>query len=380
MGTPPLVSVVIPTYNRARLLHSALESVAAQDYRPVEVVVVDDASDDGTEIVIAQDRGFLEGHGIALHSTVLPVNSGPAAARNAGLEMSSGQLIAFLASDDLWRPEFLSTLVGLLDRHPTCGVAFSGDFNIDGEGNVFASPPPDLGSDADEGELSSPFENFLEIFPFITAATLVKRNVLDTVGWFDETLASWEDADLWYRIAKQFDFAYNLSPLAYYRFHDGNITKRRLDWYEYQLRVRLRHLDDVRDPAKRVLAVEQIQLTQVLLQEQLLRERRRSPDYEVLLDSDYAPTSARYRAGRIAMQGPSWVGSSYAAGVRAAGNVRRRREAGPATAVPTSMQASQQVSSHPGKKATTFRFASLAAQSLTAALSWIGALIGGFLG
>jgi glycosyltransferase involved in cell wall biosynthesis len=375
MRISPLVSIVIPTYNRATLLHSTLESVGAQDYRPVEVIVVDDASDDGTDMVIEQDRGFLARHGITIRSRLLGVNSGPAAARNAGLEMSSGQLIAFLASDDLWRPEFLSRLVGLLECHPTCGVAFSGDFTIDSEGNVFAHPPPDLGSDADEGELERPFENFLEIFPFITAATLVKRDVLDTVGWFDETLASWEDADLWYRIAKQFDFAYTLSPLAYYRFHDGNLTKRRLDWYEYQLRVRLRHLHDVRNPAKRGLAVERIQLTQVLLQEQLLRERRRSPEYEVLLDSDYAPTSARYRAGRLAMRAPSWIGSSYAAGVRAVGNVRRLREAGPAPAVPTSMQASQQGSLHVRKKATTFRSLHWAARSLTAAMSRIGGFL-----
>ena len=110
----------------------------------MEVVVVDDGSDDGTDAIIEQDRGLLESQGIALHLRFLEVNSGPAAARNAGLQIPRGQLIAFLASDDLWQRDFVLTLVELLERYPACGVAFSGHFSIDGDDEVSVSARPDL--------------------------------------------------------------------------------------------------------------------------------------------------------------------------------------------------------------------------------------------
>src|SRR5262249_40211976 len=149
-------------------------------------------------------------------------------------------------------------------------------------------------------------------------------SVLDTVGSFDEALASWEDADLWLRIAKRFDFAYTMSALAFYRLHAGNITNRRLEWYEYQLRVRARHLDDIRDVATYNFAMAEIRSNQVLLQEQLLRERRRGEHVAQLLNRDYGGHSTRYRLGRLAMQGPAWLGASYAAGIRTLGNAKRK--------------------------------------------------------
>jgi glycosyltransferase involved in cell wall biosynthesis len=327
MVDPPLVSVVIPTYNRATLLRRTLESVAAQEYRPIETVVVDDASDDDTVAVLAQALPLLEERGVVVRSQVLAENAGPAGARNAGLHLATGSLVSFLASDDLWRPEFLTRLVDLLDRHPDCGVAFSGHVGIDIDDAVFATGTPELGDGADEGRLAAPFESFVRSFPFITSGTLLRRSVLDTVGWFDDDLASWEDADLWLRIAKRFDFVYTLAPLACYRLHEGNITNRRLDWYSYQLRVRLRHLADVHDPATRRYAVAEIQRAQVLLQEQLLRECRPVDEFRSLLDNEFAPTSLRFRVGRQVLRGPSRLRRTYAAAVRTTGAVVRKLQA-----------------------------------------------------
>src|SRR5262249_36630889 len=154
----------------------------------------------------------------------LPRNSGAAASRNAGLSLASGSLVGFLDSDDLWETRFLSSLVGLLERYPACGAAFSGHFGVDADGKVFAVSRPDLDGGATAGELKTPFELFVKEFPFITSGTVVRCSVLDQIGWFDETLPLWQDADLWLRIAKQFDFAYTLSPLASYRIHEGNNT------------------------------------------------------------------------------------------------------------------------------------------------------------
>jgi glycosyltransferase involved in cell wall biosynthesis len=322
MAEAPLVSVVIPTYNRARLLPRTLESVAAQDYRPVEVIVVDDASEDQTQSVLEQALPRLRRAGIAARSTVLPRNSGPAAARNAGLCLAAGVLIAFLASDDLWTPTFLSVLVGLMDRFRSCAVAFSGHVGIDVNDKPLEVPGA-TSKEIVQGRLTRPFEQFIASFPLITAGTLVRKEALDAVGWFDESLASWEDADLWYRLAKRFDFAYTTEPLASYRLHAGNITNRRLDWFEYQLQVRLRHFDDIRDPSTRQVAIENIQRTQVLLQEQVLREGVAGSGYRQLLDNKFAPTSLRYRLGQLALQSPSALRRLYAGSVRGVGNVRR---------------------------------------------------------
>jgi len=323
LATQLLASVVIPTYNRAQLLRRTIESVGEQDYRPLEVVVVDDASDDDTGLVVEHARDRLAERGIELRSHVLPGKSGVAVARNTGLRLSHGSLVSFLDSDDLWRPAFLSTLVGLLQRYPTAAVAFSGHNGIDIDDDVVEEPRPDLGTASREGVLRTPFERLVRSFPYATSATLVRRSALDTVGWFDESLPSWEDADLWLRIAKRFDFAYTLEPLACYRLHASSMRSRHLDWHTEQLHVWLRHLDDVHDPDTRRIAVEQIRRSQVLLQEQLLRVGSGHDEYRSLLYNEFAPTSARYRLGRLVVHGPSWLGRSYAAAIRAVGSSSR---------------------------------------------------------
>lgn len=109
----PLVSVVIPTFNRKELLFRALGSVAQQTYRPLEVIVVDDCSSDGTvEAVRAASFPF------PVEVVSLSINQGPAAARNAGILKANGQYIAFLDSDDVWLPEKLERQMALVDALP----------------------------------------------------------------------------------------------------------------------------------------------------------------------------------------------------------------------------------------------------------------------
>ena len=318
-----LVSVIVPTYNRAELLLLALASIAEQDYRPIEVVVVDDGSQDDTAGVLEHSQRVLEQSGIALVSHALPANSGVGTARNAGLRLASGPLLAFLDSDDLWRPSFLSTVVALLARCSTCGLAFCGITAIDEHGAVVGLRELGLPAGRRQGHLSKPFEQLVRYMPFVTSGVVVRRDVLDRVGMFDETLARAQDWDLWYRVAKEFDFAYTPLPLVYKRAHR---EVRRLDTTTPAclLRVRLRHLDDVRDPSTRRLVAERCRRHQTLLLEQLMREGRREPEYDALLRFELGQTSARYRLGRRIYRGPSWLGRLYASAIGVAGIVRRR--------------------------------------------------------
>src|SRR5215212_11526906 len=102
----PLVSVVIPTYNRRRLVVEAVESALAQTYRPLEILVVDDGSTDGTE-------AELHRFGSAVRYLKQP-NQGAAAARNRGIRAATGELVAFLDSDDLWAPAKIEKQVALM--------------------------------------------------------------------------------------------------------------------------------------------------------------------------------------------------------------------------------------------------------------------------
>jgi GT2 family glycosyltransferase len=116
----PLVSVIIPTFNRKDQLLRTLRSVVKQSYRPIEVIVVDDCSTDGTvEALVQQDFA------ISLRTLRLPVNVGPAGARSKGILGAKGKYIAFLDSDDQWLPTKLTCQVNAAERHAESEVVYS---------------------------------------------------------------------------------------------------------------------------------------------------------------------------------------------------------------------------------------------------------------
>ena len=127
-GAPGMVSVVIPTYNRAAYLGAAIESALSQTYQPIEVVVVDDGSTDATATVVA---GF--GSRVRYFHQA---NGGVAAARNVGLRESRGELIAFLDSDDRWYPWKIAAQVSLLRARPDVGMVWTDMTAVDGQGGV----------------------------------------------------------------------------------------------------------------------------------------------------------------------------------------------------------------------------------------------------
>jgi glycosyltransferase involved in cell wall biosynthesis len=318
-----LVSVIIPTYNRASLLPKALACVAAQDYRPLQVVVVDDGSTDGTKEIIPAQKVKLAERGVELVFVSQP-NGGPARARNVGFSLCGGNCIAFLDSDDLWMPTAVSTLRRLLSEHPSAGMAFCALTCIDVDDRFIGYRPTRLAPEPREGLLIKPFERFLTYVPTNTSCIMVRRSVLTDVGFFDTTLHIGEDWDLWYRITQKYDAAYTLdASLAKSRDHPGNMPKQDARAIGDRICLMLKHLPQVQNQSVRTEQVGRIQRDIVLLQEQIMRERHHANGYAKLLEHPYAPASFRYRVGSMMRRQPKWIGTIYARIIRALGSLQR---------------------------------------------------------
>jgi glycosyltransferase involved in cell wall biosynthesis len=208
------VSVVIPTHNRASLLGAAIASVLSQTFQDLELVVVDDASHDDPERVA---RSFPDPR---VRFVRHPEPRGGAAARNTGIRTTNGAYVAFLDDDDQWYPDKLTLQVELLDKSPArVGLIYAGyDVAEGSEGpTVWTRVPTRRGDLRAHLLASNPIGG--------TSVAVVRRECLDTVGGFDETLRSFQDYDLWLRIAERYEFDFVAKPLYRYRLHPVQIWK-----------------------------------------------------------------------------------------------------------------------------------------------------------
>ena len=195
----PLVSVVIPTYNRADLLQRAIRGALAQTYVHLEVIVADDASTDDTAAAVAgitDSRVTYIRHG---------ANRGVSAARNMAIRAAKGELIAFLDDDDVWLPDKLEKQVPLFGL-PQVGLICCGIEGVDREGRRQWVSRPYLRGHIYEALL---FKNY-----FITSTVVVRRSCLEEDHLFDEALTAHEDYDLWLRIAENWAVDYVPEVLA----------------------------------------------------------------------------------------------------------------------------------------------------------------------
>jgi len=235
----PLVSVVLPVYNRAATVARAVESVLAQSFRDFELIVVDDGSTDGS-------RAAVEAFGPQVRLFVQP-NAGPYAARNTALRHARGELIAFIDSDDAWRPHFLASLVALLTRKPEAGLVF-GDARVvtpagPGSMTMFKVSPPSRGHVA--ADLTR--WNFV---PTITA--LVRRRCLEEIGGFAEApLAA--DYLAWFRIALHHELDFVDDVVADYTVHPGGISAQLGRSLATRIELFSHELKQTSDPATRSL-------------------------------------------------------------------------------------------------------------------------------
>ena len=210
----PIVSVIIPTYNRAHLIGKAINSVLSQTYQDFEIIVVDDGSTDNTREII---RSFKEKR--VKYIKKYKKNRGISVARNIGIKVARGKYIALLDSDDEWLPEKLNKQIKVLQSEsPEVGVVCSWSYNIDEKGNYISKrclPKKD-------GYI---YEDLLSTNPISVPTMLIRKECFNRVGLFDDLLNAQEDWDMWIRIAKYYRFALIKIPLVKYRLHSNQLSK-----------------------------------------------------------------------------------------------------------------------------------------------------------
>ena len=218
----PLVSVVVPTHNRARLLERTLRSIVAQEVQDLEILVVDDGSTDAGAVAAA----------CGTDPRVRVLRSGEAAgvsvARNRGIASARGEWIAFCDDDDLWAPDKLTRQLDAAERAAATWV-YAGDVNVDERLTVLSGGPP-----VDPGAVLAIMPRWNPIASG-GSNVLVRSTTLTEVGGFDEALRRTEDWDLWIRLARAGPPACVRAPLVAYRFHPGNVA---VDPYEMIVEAR----------------------------------------------------------------------------------------------------------------------------------------------
>ena len=218
----PLASVIIPTFNRRALVAEAIAAALAQEEADFELIVVDDGSTDGTEAALAPIRDQLR--------FLSQTNRGVSAARNTGARVACGEWLAFLDSDDIWLPDKLCAQMAFVREHPETRICQTGEIWI--RNGVRVNPcnhhrKPD-------GDVFLPSLQRCLVSP---SAVMIRRDLFEAAGGFDESLPACEDYDLWLRLAWQTPVPLIDRPLVIKRGGHADQLSRRY-WGMDRFRVR----------------------------------------------------------------------------------------------------------------------------------------------
>jgi len=194
----PLVSIIIPTYNRDWILKAAIDSVLAQDYKNFELIVIDDGSTDNTlELLKAYQQNL---------SVIQQKNAGVSAARNRGIVAAAGLYVAFLDSDDIWLPKKLSCQIQFFNANPDARICQTEEIWM--RNGVRVNP-----KNRHKKPSGMIFERSLALCLVSPSAVMLQRSLFDEVGLFDESLPACEDYDLWLRISCKYPVHLIKTPL-----------------------------------------------------------------------------------------------------------------------------------------------------------------------
>jgi glycosyltransferase involved in cell wall biosynthesis len=236
MNENPLISIIIPVYNGSDYLSEAIESAINQTYRNTEIIVVNDgSSDDGATKRVAELFGdkirYLEKQ-----------NGGVASAFNYGIKMMKGSYFSWLSHDDLYLPDKIQIQINYLNSYKCKNTILFGDYlTIDLAGKVIK-----------ENKLKIDNEKHILLylmtsFPINGNTVLIPKFCFDSVGYFNESLRTSQDYDMWYRLAKQFQFKHIDEFLIKYRVHENQGTKKTPTFIKESLETTIKFISGFSD-------------------------------------------------------------------------------------------------------------------------------------
>jgi glycosyltransferase involved in cell wall biosynthesis len=294
MSSPPAVSVVIATYNRAHLLPETIDSVLGQKLKDLEVIVVDDGSTDDTRKVLQRYQPRIQ----YFHQE----NRGPSAARNLGVRQAKGAWISIQDSDDLCAPNHLEVLYGYARSHAECGMVFANGAYLEGPEHNRGTIIP-AGKSRRLAERGVRLKDLFDKSIVRLQAALISKTCYDAVAGHDESLRISMDLDLAFRIFKRFPVTYLDEVVFYYRKHESNASSNQELRLSENIRVIRKVLSENPD-AEATLGKRRVAARLAYRYYRLAKGRWKSGDREGSREAlkhavDYRPLSLKYRAYQL---------------------------------------------------------------------------------
>lgn len=251
----PLVSVIIPAYNAEKYILLTIRSVLEQNYRPLEILLIDDGSTDSTAALVEREAPQVR--------IIRQANAGVAAARNTGLRLATGELICFVDADDGWFPGKLAAQVNYLLQQPNVGMVYHGwlVWKPDADGQYVVPQQPDFANAKKiDMERSGWIYHKLLLDCIVHTSTVMMRNqVFKNVGFFETHLSNGEDYNYWLRVSRKFEIHKLKGVYSYYREVIGSLTNTlKLQNFEYMVIQRAVKEWGLTSPDGRVLPAKRI--------------------------------------------------------------------------------------------------------------------------
>lgn len=218
----PLVSVIIPTFQRSHFLKLTIESVLNQTFRDFEIIVVDDGTFGNENLLLCQNYQNIR-------YIKIENSGGPAKPRNVGIKESQGKYLAFVDDDDIWLSEKLERQVEILEQNPEYGLVHGCCEVINKEGvlqNIIVGRPgkPEI----KHGDVKM---RMMGNWTVMMPTPLVRKEIIQKVGFFNENIPpALEDTEFWARCSFETKFYYLDEPLVLYRVHSNNISSKNINY------------------------------------------------------------------------------------------------------------------------------------------------------
>jgi glycosyltransferase involved in cell wall biosynthesis len=249
MNDNPLISVIIPSYNRARFIERALNSVCAQTYKNLEVIVVDDGSSDDTEERVSAMARMDSRISYVRHF----VNRGAQAARNTGVHKAKGVYIALLDSDNEWLPSKIEKQIEVFHNgNHAIGTVYTGFIRKYADGHIGYEQKPCF-----RGEI---IKDALSDWVADTSTLLIKKKVLLAAGVFDERIRAFQEWDLCIRLSMHGEFDYVNERLVIYHLHKYETVSKGVNSADAYMDLVNIHYDDIIRIAGKITLVKHFKI------------------------------------------------------------------------------------------------------------------------